>query len=331
MPGPFFNNIKAVASGTPGTGAFTPNAAASGSFTWVNVPTGWMGLVRYEDGTDAELSYSYWDGSTLSRSATQFVQSTTGTRLSLTSSATAALVIDANAVQPHLKMNNFGWAPNVGAATYAGVGTGVGPGITGTAAAATIAATNYLTTQQRVQLTSATTANAQAGLSVTTVVALVSTTSDRGGFEFTARFGCSQLPTGPRAFIGLTSSTFLGSTGEPSALVANYAALAKDSTDTNFQFLCNSNAGSGTKIDTGIALAANGWYEVSIWCDPGSNTMSMRLFRLDTGAIYYGSTATDVPATGALMQPNVIVGLSSTTGTAIVFHTGQVNIRTGGK
>jgi hypothetical protein len=60
---PFYNCIKGATSGAPGTGAFTPNAAASGFRAWSLVPTGWIGLVRYEDGTSWELTYSYWNGS----------------------------------------------------------------------------------------------------------------------------------------------------------------------------------------------------------------------------------------------------------------------------
>lgn len=143
------------------------------------------------------------------------------------------------------------------------------------------------------------------------------------------RFGCSQLPTGPRVFMGLTGTTFVANTAEPSALTAHYAVLAKDSTDTNLQFLCNSNAGTGTKIDTGIALAATGVYECSIWFGPGGNTMRMLLIRLDTGAIYYGSTATAVPATGTALFPQIMCGLSSTTGTAIILNFCQAVFRTG--
>jgi hypothetical protein len=94
MPAPFYFAIKGTTSGTPGSGAFTPSAAASGYRAWSNVPTGWMGLVRFEDGSAWELGYSYWNGTTLSRGTNQRFDSSTGSALSLTSSATAAMVVD---------------------------------------------------------------------------------------------------------------------------------------------------------------------------------------------------------------------------------------------
>jgi hypothetical protein len=318
MPAPFYNAIKGTTSGTPGSGAFTPNAAASGFRAWSTVPTGWIGLVRFEDGSAWELSFCYWNGTTLSRGTNQLFDSSTGSVLSLSSAAMAAQVNDASEVMSHL----------INASAPSAVGIAA-PTATGTAAATTLATTNFLTEQPRTQSTSATTANAQAGFSSAQAMALVSTSAGHGGFEFVCRFGASGLPTGPRLFMGMTGTTFIANTGEPSALVANVAAFAKDSTDTNIQLLVNSNAGSGTKTDTGIALAANGWYEASIWAEPGSNKIYGLLVRLDTGAIWFGSTTTDVPANGALLFPQMIGGLSSTTGTAFVLQAGSMTLRTG--
>lgn len=331
MAGPFYNAIKGTTSGTPGTGAFTPSAASSGFLAWSTVPTGWIGLVRFEDGTDWELQYCYWNGTTLSRSATtQFVSSSTGSALTLTSAATAAMVVDGGEVQPLLSVPLHGYFASIGAASPSSFGM-VGASLAGTGSTATLATTNFLTEQSRLTLTSATTANAQAGVSNGgNTVAVVNTSAGRGGGEFVCRFGASGLPTGPRVFIGFTSTTFVGNTGEPSALVAHVAALAKDSTDTNLQILTNSNAGSGTKIDTGIALVANGWYEFSVWIDPGSTTVRYLLVRLDTGAIFYGSTTTDVPANGALLMPQCLMGLNGTnTGTAVVQQFGRMIVRNG--
>jgi hypothetical protein len=329
MTAPFYPDIKGTTSGTPGTGAFTPNAAASTYRAWSTVPI-WVGLVRYEDGTAWELSWSYWNGTTLVRASTP-VDSSTGSTLSLTAAATAAMVVDPSEVMSHL--GGVAWRgvfPLPNSTSLQSVGGTFTFG--GTAAAAAIAATNYLTLQPRVQFSSATTANAQAHVSVASaaIFAAVSTTAGWGGFEFVARFGASALPTGPRLFAGMTSATFVGNTGEPSALVAHVAAFAKDSTDTNIQLLVNSNAGSGTKIDTGIPLVANGWYEASVWCEPGSNQIYALLVRLDTGAIWYGTTTSDVPGNGALLTPQLIGGLSSTTGTAFALHFGSIFVRSGG-
>lgn len=329
MAGPFYNNIKGTTSGTPGTAAFTPNASAPGARAWSTVPAGWIGLVRYEEGSADEESYSYWDGTTLSRGANQVVGSSTGSILNLSSAATAELVADGSEIAPHPVVPWSFWAPHISSGSMVGTTTGPGLTITGTGVAATWATTNALTEQSRIQITSATTANAQAGASIAIVCAVVNTSAGRGGFEFATRFGASQLPTGNRVFIGMTSATFVANTGEPSAFTANYATFAKDSTDTNIQLLTNSNASGGTKVDTGIPLVANGWYESSIWCDPGSNTVRALLIRLDTGAIFYATTSTDAPVNGALLFPQSLMGLSATTGTAVIMHQGGLSVRAG--
>ena len=221
-------------------------------------------------------------------------------------------------------------APQINSAsapTVFGIAAGV---ITGTASAAAIAATNYLTEQPRVLIASLTTpANSQAGYTHTTAMALVSTAAGRGGWEHAGRFGASVLPTSPRLFVGMTATTFIANAGEPSALVANYAVFGQDSTDTNIQLITNSNAGAGTKINTGIPLVANGWYEWTIWTDPGSTTVDALLVRVDTGAIFFTTTNTDVPANGSLLFPQCIGSLSATTGTAFVLHFGGYTVRQG--
>jgi hypothetical protein len=327
MAGPFYNNIRGTTAGAPGTGAFTPNAAAAGSSAWATVASGYIGLIRYEDGSAWELRFGYWNGTTISRPANGFHSSSTGSGLSLSSSATAELVSDGSEVQPHVAGVPYREAVAVPNSTSSAGRLGVA--VSGTGAAAALAATNYLTEQPRIQYSSATTANAQAGWSVvSTPQAIYSTTAGRGGFEFVARFGASQLPTGPRLMVGVVSSTFVGNTGEPSAFTAHVAAFAKDSTDTNIQFLTNSNAGAGTKIDTGIPLVANGWYEASVWADPGGGRIYGLLIRLDTGEIWYGSTTTDIPAATTLLLM-LIGGLSATTGTAFIMHPGSLSIRNG--
>lgn len=329
MAGPFYAAIKGTTSGAPGTGAFTPNAAASGFEAWASVPTGWIGLVRYDDGSDWELRYGYWNGTTISRGAGAFVDSSTGSGLTLTASALASLAIDGALIVPHLGTGlTRGYVGIPGATTAPTPFGNAAVTVTGTAATPTIATTNYLTEQARSSTTSATTANAQAGYSSGLAV-VNNTTAGRGGWEFVARFGSdSTLPTGPRLFAGMTGTTFVAQTIEPSAFTAHYAAFAKDSTDSNIQLLTNSNASTGTKIDTGIALVVNGWYHAQIWMPPGGSTVYALLIRLDTGAIFYTSTTTDIPGTSTLRM-NVIGGLSSTTGTAFNMSMGAMMARCG--
>ena len=329
MSFPLFNAIKGTTAGTPGTGSFTPNTAATGFQPWSLVPSGWIGLVRYEDGTAWELSYGYWNATAITRPGNGFVSSSTGSQLSLTSAATAALISDAGAVQPNLGQHRLiGVFAQINSTTVHSSGFATS-GSTGTAAGQTPAATNALTRQIRVQYTSATTANAYAGYSPNQGVPY-STTAGLGGVEFCATFGASQLPTGPRLLVGLYSNSMSGQTAEPSALNFAYAAFTKDSTDTNIQFTTNASGTSGTKhADTGIPLTANGWYSVTIWTPPGGGVFYGLLIRRDTGDIWFGSATTDLPADGTNLVPNLYGSLNGAdTGTAFIMHMGQMTMRT---
>lgn len=329
MPSPFYLGIKGTTAGTPGTGAFTPNAAASSGRAWSgNVPAGWIGLVRYDDGSAWELSWSYWDGTSLSRAATQFLYSSTGSQLSLTSAATASMITDPNEVMSHLGgVPTMLWSATENSTTFTNFGITVPTVITvGTRG---LANTSLLAGQRRASSTSPTTANGQSSVSSGQSWVLYSTVAGQGGFEMVSRWGPVTLPTGPRLLVGLTVNTFVGNTGEPSAQVTSAAAFIKDSTDTNIQFYTNDNSGGGNKTDTGIPLVAGGWYETSIWADPGGGKVKGLICRLDTGALWYGETTSQLPVNGALMIPQHILGLSATTGTAAVLDFGHMCLRQG--
>jgi hypothetical protein len=141
--------IKGTTSGTPGTGAFTPNAAASGARAWSNVAAGWIGVVRFDDGSAWELAYSYWNGTTLSRSSAGFIDSSTGSQLSLTSAATAALVVSADAGGGVNRLRPF--TALIGAAPAQPGGDRGIPQRSSAAPTAghTVATTNFCTEQQR--------------------------------------------------------------------------------------------------------------------------------------------------------------------------------------
>lgn len=331
MSFPFFNMVKGTTAGTPGTGSFTPNAAATGFRAWATVPAGWIGMVRYEDGSAWELSFGYWNGTAITRLAAGFFDSSSGSPLSLTSAASAALIVDATSAQPNLGRYRTCSVHAQASSTTLQVQGFSTAGLAGTIAGASLAGTNALTRQIRVQTTSATTANAQAGLISAGPSAHYSTSAGVGGFEFTVTFGASQLPTGPRLFAGLYPGSLGGITGEPSAISFNsWAAFVKDSTDTSIQFATNG-TGTGTKhADTGIAFTANGWYSATIWSPPGGGVIYGLLIRIDTGDIWFGSATTDLPTNDSFFHPIAYGSLNGTnTGTAIVMHFGHAVVRTG--
>lgn len=306
-----FPPVKGTTAGTAGTGAFTPNAAASGARAWSTVATGWMGVVKYVDGSNWEFSFSYWNGTTLSRASTQVFISSTGSQLTLTSAATAELVTSLdNFLAPSLEWR--GSLVTQGRTTSIAVGTST----TGSTGGATFSDAAYINPQKRTRYTSATTANALAGFSDNDYQLVRSATSTYGGFAYRAVFGTSQIPTGPRLFAGLSSDNGLSS-NEPSEWVQNTVAFGKDSTDTNIHFLSNDASGAGAKTDTGIAFPAGAWCNVIIWAEPGASVIHGVLARRDNGDIYYGQRSTNLPTAGAGMAPQLLGGLSATTGTAI--------------
>jgi hypothetical protein len=330
---PFFDAIKGTTSGTPGTGSFTPNAAAPGFRAWSNVPSGWIGLVRYEDGSSWELRYGYWNATAISRPTNGFHSSSSGSGLTLTSAATAALVMAADMIQP-----NPGVVPTMLCYAVNGLTTrhllGVGSAnVSGTAGAAFIGeSANALGRQIRTKYTSATTANAQCGLlldegGTSSGLLYYSTTAGAGGFSMAWSFGASQIPTSPRLYMGVSSTSFVGNTGNPSAFADYIAGFIKDSGDTNFQFMTKDGA-TANKQDCGFALTANGWYRAAIWALPGGGRIYGLLIRIDSGDIWFGSSTSNLLLTATTYYPQVLGGLSSSTGTAMIFHIGNICLRT---
>jgi hypothetical protein len=338
MAAPFLNAIGSTTSGAPGTGAFTPNAAAPGLISWADsiwgAPTGWIGLVRYDDGSAWELYYGYWNGTTISRTANSFVTSSTGSVLSLTSAAVATMVANGAFVQPNLGMGLTRGNIAIPNATTSPAGIGSGNlTVTGTAGTATVATTNFLTERGLSQTASATTANAQAGYTQASNMAVNNTTAGRGGWEFMARFATpSAIPVGRRLFVGATSISYIGSTIDPSpgATAAHLAGFALDGADTNIQLLTNDGtASNGTKIDTGIPFVQNGYYHAQIWMRPGGGRVYALLIRLDTGDIWFGTTATDIPGT-ATLRGQCLGWLGATAGVAFTMNLGALTLRSGG-
>ena len=327
----FYGPIKALVSAVAaaGLGAFTPAAADAGALSFAAVEANTFHLVRAEEGAAWELFYSYWNGATLSRAATQFWTSSTGAPIAFTIAAKVAIVPDPNEVQIHLGGPKwFMWGTAWGVTTVTNVG-GVLPSSVGTAASQTFAATNFLTRQIRSQLTSALTAWASAGWnSAINNGAIRSTNAGQGGWEYVARFGASQLAVNPCLIAGVAGSV-LGA-AEPSSQL-NACFFGKDSADANIQFMVNDGAGACTKQDTGIPLVANGFYEVTTRCPPGGASVVGMLFRLDTGAIWIGSANTNLPAVDTILRANLMAGLNGTTlTTAMIMQMQSLFLRQAG-
>jgi hypothetical protein len=317
---PFFDNIQGTVTSGPGTGAFTPTAAGGNALAWSTLPANQILNYRADEGSTWETGVGLWNGTTLSRNLDQ---SSSGSLINFGTGVIITASIPSTEVQPHIGGGHWGLvtaSPNVSAFDK----LGLVPVDVGTAAASAVASTNYLTRQHRAKRTSLTTANALAGLTFANASVYRSTTAFMGGFEFVARFGCSGLPTGPRLCVGVGAANMAAA--DPSGLL-NMAAFIKDSADTNIQFATNDGTSTATKVDTGIPLVANSFYEMSIWQNPGEAKIYYSLVRLDTGAVKLGSVTADLPVADTAMLPQIQGSLAATIGTAIVMEISSLYLR----
>lgn len=319
MAAPFFDNISGTVTVAPTTGAFTPTGASVGALAWSTVPANQIVSYRADEGSTWELGLGLWNGTTLTRA---LLLSSSGAQISFGTGVVVSLDVPADDVSPNLGSGIW----NAQIATNSSSATSIGIGITvlGTNATATVATTNYLTRQTRNSYTSGTLAGNAAGLAHGFATATRSSTAFMGGFDFSAIFGVSALPTGPRLAVGMSPAS-LGNV-EPSTVI-NSANFGKDSTDTNIQLMTCAGTGTATKVDTGIPLVANAYYKAKIWCNPGEAKIYYVLIRLDTGAIFTGNTTTTLPAVDVLLAGQITGTLSGTTGTAIVMHISKLYLK----
>lgn len=326
MYGPFHDNVKAGVSGTPGTGTITMGAASTGCRAWSNVPAKQVVWYRAVEGAGSEIGLGYWNGTTLTRNLLHSSYSTTGAKLNLTSAATVELTIpalDAAASAGRVFESRCEVQFGDNAVFFRGM---YGADLRGTRAAVSWADTNFLTRQPRCQFTSGTAAGDVAGLHANGYDCSYSTVAGQGGFDYRARWGASQIPTGGRLFVGFYPAGLYDI--DPSGLTS-IICFGKDSADTNISFMTRGGSGSVTKTDTGIALAANGWYESRLICPPGGGIAYGILIRLDTGEIWCGNSTTNLPSSGQGLGQFCVGYLGTVTGTAIIFHVGGTSNRLG--
>lgn len=108
MADTYLNRVKMTVSGTPGTGTATLNAASTGYVAFASGDSGKTFSILWEDtgnaweiGTGCTYTHS---GTTLTRGTR--VGSSTGSALSLTSAATATVIIEAGAANTWTGTNN---------------------------------------------------------------------------------------------------------------------------------------------------------------------------------------------------------------------------------
>lgn len=164
----------------------------------------------------------------------------------------------------------------------------------GTATAGTVANTNVLTRQQRIQYVGTTFSGSQCSLRTGSQTPFY----PAAGFELYFVFAQESNINSGRGFIGLTTSTNL-LTVDPSSVV-DTIGLGYDQADSsagNWQFMRNDGAGTATKVDTGVARDATSLYMLKIVTVDGTS-YDVELKNLSTGASVFSATyTTDLPTT----------------------------------
>jgi hypothetical protein len=311
----------APSSSAAGSGSFTPSTLTNGMFAMGQLRVGMCGLFRFDDGTAWELRWGFYTGSVITRPTNGFVASSSGSGLTLSANAVVTLLSPLGLYQRGMGECVMSVLPNMNSTTISN--SVCSSSADGTAGAVSFNDTNLLIRQPQVQFASATTASAAGGTKAGSTV-----TNGNAGYHLSTRFGSTQNPTAPRLAVGISASVS-ALAGEPSALV-NVAMFAKDSTDTNIQFMVNDASGTATKADTNIAFAINVLYEASIWCAPGGAAQFGLLVDYTNQALWYGSASSNIPVATTSIGWRCGGSLNGTdTGTALNFRFAGLYLRSG--
>lgn len=180
-----------------------------------------------------------------------------------------------SAIQPALFQNRvILWTPGTGTAPLYSGQTAT---LAATASHPTPTAGAIGTVIARTQFTTSTTAGNAAGLRSPVQTILIGNATSRGGFFYNARFNQGSLhTTGAQKMVGLASST-AALAGEPSSSMADFVGMCLDSTDTNWQFSRRTGSGAATKIDLGVAAAANQLFELTMFMAPSGTKLNVRI------------------------------------------------------
>ena len=202
---------------------------------------------------------------------------------------------------------NYMWLASTGTTLAINWGTAWTALNSGTGAAQshpTKSSTNAMTSMNRANFGTGTTATGVSGIRSTNTVAWLGNSSGLGGFLFFSRFGVETVSGTYRAFIGLsTNTTVLGAAVEPSNGLIHSIFLSKDTTDTNWQVVTRNSTTGGTngvnynKIDTGIAVTAGQVLDLYIHSAPNSQSVKFHIKNGVTGAELYSSGSLTVTGT----------------------------------
>lgn len=183
-----------------------------------------------------------------------------------------------------------------GTGTTAAITYGVAWNVTATQSHPALATTNALTRLRRAVYTTGAAAGNQSGVRMGSSVHVRGNAANVGGFFFYSKWAVVTFQAAMQIISGLTASTGALS-GEPSVL-NNSVGACKDSADTNYQIF--SRGAATTKINTGVAVAANDICELYMYCPPNAATIDV-LFIVNGVTAFNGSLNTNLPGNTTYM------------------------------
>lgn len=167
---------------------------------------------------------------------------------------------------------------------YPGTSTSVGSmGQTPTTAATlshpTPASTSLGQSMSRTRFATSTTAGNASGLRAPVATILRGNASARGGFFANFRFLNGSLhTTGVQKMVGLSSSTS-ALAGDPSSTMNDFVGMCLDAADANWQFAYRTAAGAATKVNLGVAAAADQVFDLTLFSKPGDTAINVRILQ----------------------------------------------------
>lgn len=189
-------------------------------------------------------------------------------------------------LQPALFGNNVVmWLPGTG--TTAAISFGKSWTVGATQAHPTLATTNILTAMSRATYTTSTTSGNASGVRMSAAQFWRGNAAGLGGFFFFARFGVVTFQSSMQIWCGLSAATGLIA-GDPSAQ-NHTVCMGKDTADTNWHLIFRDGA-AATKVDLGLAVAANQVFDVMFFAPPNGSNITARVVRLDSASVLADNT-----------------------------------------
>lgn len=200
--------------------------------------------------------------------------------------------------------STYMWLASTGTTVAINWGTSFTALNAGTAAAQshpTKASTSAITSMNRANFGTGSTATGSSGIVSAATVAWLGNAAGLGGFLFFARFGVETISGTHRVLVGLSANT-AALAAEPSTL-ANTIALGYDSTDTTWQVITRS-ATTLTKTNTAITITAGQILDLYIHSAPNSQSVQFHIKNGATGADLYVGTAitTNIPSSTTFLS-----------------------------